>query len=110
MDIKKFETISIKFNGRNFALWEFHFRVFVVGKGLSGFLDGSAKEEGDEKAKSSWKTKNAQVITWVLNSVELDIALSLRSFKTTADIWNHLKGIYSQVNQSRHVTSRISDK
>ena len=37
----------------------------------------------------------------MLNSVEPDIALSLRSFKTAAAIWDHLNGIYSQVNQSR---------
>ena len=36
-----------------------------------------------------------------LNSIEPDIALSLWSFDTVADIWNHLKGIYSPVNQSR---------
>ena len=53
MDTNKFETISVKFNCRNFALWEFHFRIFVEGKGLSGILDGSETEAGDEKAKST---------------------------------------------------------
>ena len=101
MDTNKFETISVKFNSGNFALWEFHFRIFVERKGLSGILDGSENEESGEKAKSNWKTKNAYVISWILNSVKPDISLSLRSFKTAAAIWDHLNGIYSQVNQSR---------
>ena len=95
MDTSKFESISVKFNGKNFSLWEFYFRTFMEGKVLSGILDGSEKEEGDEKKKSNWKTKNAQIITWILNSVEPDIALSLRSFTTVAAIWSHLNGIYS---------------
>ena len=45
--------------GKNFALWEFHFQTFIEGKALSRILDGSKKEEGDEKKKSNWKIKNA---------------------------------------------------
>ena len=101
MEGSKSESISVKFNGTNFALWEFQFRIFVEGKGYSGILDGSQKEEGTTEAKLQWKTKNAQVITWILNSVEPEITLSLRSFKTAATMWKHLQGFYSQVDQSR---------
>jgi len=102
MDINKHESVSVKFNGRNHALWEFHFQIFVEGKGLFAILDGSQKETGNDEEKRTWRTKNAQIVTWILNSIKPDIALSLRYFKTAAEIWKHLGGIYSQVNQSRH--------
>ena len=41
MDTSKFESISVKFNGKNFTLWKFHFQTFVEGKELFGILEGS---------------------------------------------------------------------
>ena len=78
MNKNKFEAVFVKFKGRNVALWELHFRIFVDGKGFSRILDGSKKIEDDEKKKFSWKKKNAHIISWILNSVEHDISLSLR--------------------------------
>jgi hypothetical protein len=39
-----------------------------------------------DKEKNQWKTKNTHVITWILNSVDQYIILSLRPFKTVSDI------------------------
>ena len=36
-----------------------------------------------------------------MNSVETNIALSLRSFKIANEIWQHLKKVYSQTNRVR---------
>ena len=58
-------------------------------------------EPTDDKEKSKWKANNAKIITWILNSVEKEIALSLRSFRTANVIWAHLKKVYSQTNQAR---------
>jgi hypothetical protein len=43
-------------------------------------------EVTSDKEKNQYKTKNTQVITWILNSVDQYIILSLRPFKTVSDI------------------------
>lgn len=64
----------------------FHFWTLVEGKDLSGIFYVSITELKDQKEKGQWKTKNARVTTWILNSVEIDIALSLRPFNTAFEI------------------------
>ncbi|KAF2283065.1 hypothetical protein GH714_043724 [Hevea brasiliensis] len=58
-------------------------------------------EPTDDKEKAKWRVNNARVITWILNSVEKDIALSLRPFSTANEIWVHLQKLYSQPNHAR---------
>ena len=49
-----------------------------------------------------WTQNNSKVVTWVLNSIESNIALSLQSFSEVSDIWNHLKNLYHQANMTRN--------
>lgn len=53
----------VKFYGRNYPFWEFHFRMFEEGKELFEILDGSQEEPADDKEKAKWKRKNARIIT-----------------------------------------------
>ncbi|KAF2323180.1 hypothetical protein GH714_033915 [Hevea brasiliensis] len=71
------------------------------GKGLLNVLDGSLKEPTDDKEKAKMRVNNARVITWILNSVEKDIAVSLRPFSTANENWVHLQKLYCQPNHAR---------
>lgn len=48
-----------------------------------------------------WTQNNSKVVTWILNSIESNITLSLQSFSKVSDIWNHLKNLYHQANMTR---------
>ncbi|KAG5610837.1 hypothetical protein H5410_022118 [Solanum commersonii] len=72
-------------------MWEFHFRIFVQGKILFGILDGSTTEPNEDKEKQVWHDNNAHVISWILNSVHADVALSLLPFNLVAEMQKHLK-------------------
>jgi len=100
MDLEKSNALFVKFNEKNYALWKFIFQTFIESKNLSRFLNGSMLEVTNDKEKNQYKTKNTQVITWILNSVDQYIILSLRPFKTVSDIWKHLLKICCQTNQS----------
>lgn len=52
-----------------------------------------------KKKKSKWKINNARIITWILNSVEKDIALSLKSCGSGNTILAYLHRTYYQTNQ-----------
>ncbi|CAN0876377.1 Retrovirus-related Pol polyprotein from transposon TNT 1-94 [Linum grandiflorum] len=98
------ELLNVRFNGKNYALWSFQFRFLVAGKELLPYLDGTAAKPGDDAtatAKSTWETRNAQVFSWLLGSIEANIALTLRTHTCAATVWDLLSKRYSQTNSSR---------
>ncbi|PIN07957.1 hypothetical protein CDL12_19469 [Handroanthus impetiginosus] len=51
--------------------------------------------------KAVWRSNNAKVISWLLNSVQVDIAIGLRAFVLTSEMWKHLRTVYTQCNLAR---------
>ena len=74
------DTLSTKFDGHNYPIWKFHFKAFIIGKGLLGILDGSKVVPIKEKEKEVWEADNGK-ITWLVNSVAVDIYMDLTSFE-----------------------------
>ncbi|XXG51957.1 hypothetical protein AAC387_Pa03g0404 [Persea americana] len=115
----KVDVIPVKLNGTNYMNWSFHLKNFVEGKGLLGYLDGTtqkpttildttakdgastASKTVDEKAVATWNQNNAKVVTWILNSVDPSLSLSLQAFTKASDMWNHMKKLYHQTNKAR---------
>ncbi|KAG8381706.1 hypothetical protein BUALT_Bualt05G0000600 [Buddleja alternifolia] len=109
MSSDKYDAFLVHFNGKNYSAWAFHFHIFVEGKGLWGHVDGSnpapdRNKDKDEQAK--WDIKDAQIMEWIQGSVEPNITLNLRPFKTAAETWSDLKKLYSLSSvQSVHETT-----
>ncbi|CAN0845964.1 Retrovirus-related Pol polyprotein from transposon RE1 [Linum grandiflorum] len=105
MTSESHDSVAICFNGSNYSIWAYAFKVFVQGKSLLGYLDGTKKEPAETATNSAdietWRTNNARVLSWLIGSVETPIALTFRSFDTAAQIWSHLQTVYTQVNSSR---------
>ncbi|CAL1389576.1 unnamed protein product [Linum trigynum] len=98
------DMVAVKIDGNNFPLWEFQFRNFVKGKRLSSVLAGESKRpsvDAMKKQKEDWASSNAQVVTWLLASVDVQTMLSLRHFGTAHDMWRHICDTHSQANTSR---------
>lgn len=124
--MEKGDIIPIKFNGKNYMSWSFHLRNFVEGKGLIGYLNGTnpqpaisttadgssdtASKTVDEKAIASWNQNNAKVVTWIVNSVDLPVSISLQAFTNASDMWDHLKKLYHQTNKARkfHLDTEVA--
>ncbi|RVX06706.1 hypothetical protein CK203_029495 [Vitis vinifera] len=101
MSSNKLESFPIRFTGKNYCTWEFQFKLFVKGKELWGHIDGSNPAPRDAEALSKWEIKDAQVMTWILSSVEPHLILKLRPYKTAAAMWNYLHMVYNQDNFAR---------
>ncbi|CAL1373295.1 unnamed protein product [Linum trigynum] len=104
MDSNKADTIATKFDGKNFPLWEFQFRNYIAGRKLTSVLMGESKAPGadsTQQQKDDWAALNAQVVTALLGSLDVQTALSLRRFETAHEMWKHICGTYSQANTSR---------
>lgn len=76
----------VEFNGANYTSWAFHFQIYPKGKELSGHVDGSdtkpIDDTNDSKAVIKWETKDTQIITWILGTVDLKYILNFRPYKT----------------------------
>ncbi|CAI0551725.1 unnamed protein product [Linum tenue] len=104
MDVGRFDLVSTKFDGKNFALWKFQFRNLVEGKRLLPILNGTSPKSADtapEKEKADWATTNAQVVSMLASSVDVPTALGLHQFTTAHAMWTHIFKTYSQANASR---------
>jgi transposase InsO family protein len=104
MSIEKHEVFMVRLNGKNYSAWEFQFSLYVQGKDLWGHVDDTTPAPDKDKDKdehAKWKTKDAQVMTWITSSVDPTIVLNLRPYKTAATMWAYLKKIYGQNNAAR---------
>jgi len=68
---------------------------------LFGILDGSTIEPNEDNKKQVWHANNARIISWILNFIHADVALSLCLFKLAVEMWKNLKKVYSQCNHAR---------
>lgn len=89
------------FTGKNYGAWEFQFRVFVTGKELWGHIDGSTPAPKDPSELAQWQIKDARVMSWILGSVDPQIMLTLKPFRTSKGMWEFLKKVYNQNNTAR---------
>ncbi|KAJ0019968.1 hypothetical protein Pint_31293 [Pistacia integerrima] len=97
------ENSIVCFNGKNYASWEFQFRMFVTRKELWGHLDGFFKAPTDPKELSLWESRNARIASWLLSSVEPHMVNNLRGFTTVKamfpkKLWQHYKQFTLRAN------------
>jgi len=98
MSYDKVDSFHIWFTGKNYYAWKFQFKLFVKGKELWGHINGSTPAPQEVEALSKWEIKDAQVMTWILSSVEPHLILNLRLYTTAATMWNYLNQVYNQDN------------
>ncbi|RZC07885.1 Dual specificity protein phosphatase PHS1 isoform B [Glycine soja] len=97
MSTEKYDVLLVRLNGKNYSAWAFQFQIFVTGKDLWGHVDGSSPVPDKDTAKvehAKWTVKDAQGMAWILGSVDPNIVLNLRPYKTAATMWNYLKKVY----------------
>ena len=44
---------------------------------------------------AKWEIKDAQIMTWILSSVEAHFILNLRPYKAAKEMWDYLKKVYN---------------
>jgi len=48
-----------------------------------------------------WEVKDAQIISWILGSMEPSMLLNLKPYKSSREMWDCLKKVYNQSNIAR---------
>ncbi|RDX97521.1 hypothetical protein CR513_19702, partial [Mucuna pruriens] len=66
-------------------------------------LDRTSISLADMVVLVTWETRDAQIISWILASIEPQMVSNLRFFSTAKDMWDYLNTIYNQ----NHVAKRF---
>ncbi|KAG5001370.1 hypothetical protein JHK82_022533 [Glycine max] len=77
-------------NGDNFGSWRRAVVIALESKNKMGFIDGLILQPQDPTKLSLWKRNNSIVRSWLLNSVNKEIATSVIYSSTTAILWDDL--------------------
>ena len=89
-------------NGDNFGSWRRAVVIALESKNKMGFIDGSILQPQDPTKLSLWKRNDSIVRSWLLNSVNKEIATSVIIYSSTAAIlWDDLNSRYRQHNGPR---------
>lgn len=94
----------------------FQFQLYLKGKEMWGCIDGSVPKRSKgkkdpkptddksdpkltddkkhEKAAAKWEIKDAQIMSWISESINSQFILHLRPYKTAKAMWDYLKQIY----------------
>nr|XP_011467147.1 PREDICTED: uncharacterized protein LOC105352268 [Fragaria vesca subsp. vesca] len=96
--------ISKRLNGDNYHSWCRAMRISLSAKNKTGFITDKIKEPNatskpDEHAL--WRRCNDMVLSWILNSIEPELADSVLSCNTPHAIWEDLRERLSLGNAPR---------
>lgn len=89
-------------NGRNYGEWSCSMRLSHSAKNKLSLIDKIVKAPSAPDPRFPlWQCCNNLILTWILHSIEPDIARSVIFSDTAAKIWNGLHDKFSQGDDSR---------
>ena len=71
----------------------------LTAKKKIGFLNGKISMPGPESPLyEDWQSCNTMVLSWLINSMHVDVSSSIIYCETARDMWIELKNLFSQGN------------
>ncbi|XP_011625231.1 uncharacterized protein LOC105421046 [Amborella trichopoda] len=95
---------NVRLNGKNYCLWSFQMRRFLMGRKLWGYIDGYVPQPKNENGRSDWLVIDSSIMIWIMNSVAPKIGHNFTYKSNTKALWDYLRKIYSQANTARLYT------
>ena len=84
---------SEKLNGKNHLSWSAAIEMWFLGQGLYDHLEQDGSNVPTEKV-DKWKQVDFQLCALLWQSVEPNLLISLRAFKTCHSFWKKAQSIY----------------
>jgi len=96
--------VSKRLNGDNYNSWHRAMKISLSAKNKTGFITGKIKEPheaSNPEEHALWQRCNDMVLSWILNSLEPELADSVLSCNTPHAIWEDLREKFSLGNAPR---------
>ena len=102
----------IKFDGRNYELWEQAVQTALIAKNKLSFIDGIITEPTDKKypEAQAWAMVNSMITSWIMNMIDLRLHTSFAYVKSTQILWENIRKRYlvSNVRKIHQQKSQIA--
>ena len=106
--------IGIKLEGSNYALWSQVVEMYISGKDKLGYINGDSPQPPEtDPSFRRWRTENAIVKGWLINSMDPSLIANFIRFPTTKQVWDSAATTYfdgtvsSQVYDLRRRVTRM---
>ena len=87
--------IGIKLDGTNYALWSQVVEMYISGKDKLGYINGDfLQPEPTDPTFRRWRTENAIVKGWLINSMDPTLISNFIRFPTTKMVWDSVATTY----------------
>lgn len=96
--------VSKSLNGDNYSGWKRAMTLALNSKNKLGFINGSIKaplEEINPEGYAVWSRCNDLVHSWIINTLDPEIADSVIYYPTAHEVWEDLRERFSQSNAPR---------
>jgi hypothetical protein len=97
-------------NGRNFAAWSRSLRLYLGGKGKSGWLLGIEKQPVASDAKRiQWDMDNCTILGWIFNSMDECIYNTFMYHDIVNGLWTALCQMYAHARNDARIFELYQD-
>ncbi|RVX23920.1 hypothetical protein CK203_000406 [Vitis vinifera] len=87
--------IGIKLDGTNYVLWSQVVEMYISGKDKLGYINGDfLQPEPTDPTFRRWRTENAIVKGWLINSMDPTLINNFIRFPTTKMVWDSIATTY----------------
>ncbi|KAG6512389.1 hypothetical protein ZIOFF_030500 [Zingiber officinale] len=95
---------SVLLNEFNYLPWSRAITIALGGRSRLGFINGTFKSpESSSPEYAAWLSKDQQVMSWILNSMEHDLAAIFSYSESSLDLWNAVRDMYGNQNNSARI-------
>jgi gag-polypeptide of LTR copia-type len=113
-DNTKLTTVVLSGN-KNYIPWSRQITIGLSRKGKSGFINGTKQKPipkdplkiTDEETNKieEWQTSDHMVMSWLLSTMEPQIANMFMYFNSSKEVWDKAKRLYGQQKKFSHIFS-----
>ena len=90
---------SVLLNEFNYLPWSRAITIALGGRSKLGFINGTIKSpEVGSLEYEAWLSKDQLVMSWLLNSMERNLAEIFSYFESSLDLWNAIRDMYGNQN------------
>ena len=81
--------MGIKLDGQNYALWSQVMEMYIAEKDKLGYILGDIPQpEPTDPTFRKWRTENAVVKGWLINSMESSLISNFIRYPTAQQVWD----------------------
>ena len=92
---------------RNYHSWLRAMVLTLTTKKKIGFVNGKiSMPKVDSPLYEDWESCNTMVLSWLINSMHVDVSSNIMYYETAREMWLELKHLFSQEMDIKSITCR----